>query len=275
MTPKGIVGCLDVSKNHDVAPHQLELKNRKSQPRPGASRMKHKIIKQVALLMFIAVGSTIITITYIFDRPVNPVDMRGIRENSYNAILLDFSAIKESTNFELKDRTVAHFDISSLWGDVSGSTLNLGILNLDPEPPPGKLEIYAFTGDGTVSTDELASGTLFRSLSGLSGNVQTVTIDISALLVSAIRNGDNYLSFNLRASDSDRYFLQSTIVGVTKNSGIESAGKVEGPTFIDLPNAATLGPGTLVLLGTVCLLGVGLVVIGVRKVVRRVARTGI
>jgi hypothetical protein len=210
--------------------------------------------------VLIVAASTVLSIMYFSDKRVDPVDMRGIREVSNNVILLGFSAIKETSGFELKDRTVAHFNINPLIGDVSGSTLNIGVLNLDPEPPPGTIDVYLFAGDGTVSTDELTTGGLFHSLSGLSGAVQTLTVDISALVTQANLNGDRFLSFNLRASDSDRYSLQSTIGGVTQISGIQSAGKAEGPTFIEHPNPIVLKPGRLALLGVVCHMGIGLVI---------------
>lgn len=225
--------------------------------------MKNEIIRQIVLLGLIVAGSAILVIMYFSDRRVDPVDMRGIRETSINPILLNFSAIKETSGFELIDRTVAHFDISSLMGDVSGSTLNIGILNLDPNAPTGILDVYVFAGDGTVSRDELTMGSLFHSFSGLSGVFQTLTVDISALLSEANLNGDSFLSFNLRATDSDRYFLQSTIVGVTQFSGLRSAGKAEGPTFIELPNAIVLKPGRLALLGIVGLMGIGLAVMDI------------
>jgi hypothetical protein len=222
--------------------------------------MKNEINKQIVLLMLIVAGSTILAVMYFGDRRVDPVEMRGIREDSYIPILLNFSAIKETSRFELKDRTVAHFDITPLTGDFSDSTLNIGILNLDPEPPPGILDVYVFSGDGTVSTDELNIGSLFHSFSGLSGVVQTLTVDISELLTTANLNGDSFISFNLRALNTDRYSLQSTIDGATQTSGLQSAGNAEGPTFIGIPYAIALKPSRLALFGLVVLMVIGLAV---------------
>jgi hypothetical protein len=166
---------------------------------------------------------------------INPEEMRGLRNGPVTegaTLLLDFSAVKTPT----EDRTVAHFDISGLTNDFISATLNIGINNIDPGAPQGTLDVYSFTGDGTVSIDEWALGSLFHTFSGIDGEVQTLTINIDTLLSSAITGGATYLSFNLRTTDSDRYWLNSTIGGVTSSiSG-------EGPTFmiVDAPPTVTI-----------------------------------
>ncbi len=185
-------------------------------------------------------------------------DMRGLRQLDDGIVIpLDFSAIKSAT----KDRTVVHFDIGSLWGDVSGSTLSIGILNLDPDLPAGTLDVYVFSGDGTVSVDEWNKGSLFHSFSSIEGELTTLTVDISALLLKAVSSGDNYLSFNLSTLDSDRYFLNSTIDDVTTTfgPGITFPTREEGPTFIYVPKA--------ILSRTLVILSVGLVSLGLVGIV--------
>jgi hypothetical protein len=167
---------------------------------------------------------------------ITPVEMRGLRDVGGGPFLLDFSAVKPQLPSGLIDRTVAHFDISGVT-TVSNATLNLGISHLDPDPPDGSLDVYVFSGDGLVSTDEWAAGTLAHTFSGISGQLSTLTVDITALFVAAVGNGDAYLSFNLGTVDSDRYWLSHTIGGV--------AGTTDGagPTFISLvpePSAALL-----------------------------------
>ena len=197
---------------------------------------------------------------------VKASDMRGLRQLDDGLVIpLDFSAIKSGT----EDRTVVHFDIGSLWGDVSGSTLGIGILNLDPDFPAGTLDVYVFSGDGTVSVDEWNKGSLFHSFSGIEGDLSTLTVDISELLLKAITSGDSYLSFSLSTLDSDRYFLNSTIDNRTTIFGpsITFPSSHEGPTFLYVPKAIL--PRTLAVLsvGLVCLGLVGIVLVRRRRTV--------
>ena len=129
---------------------------------------------------------------------IAPTEMLGLRSDS---LVLTFSAVKNPT----EDRTIAHFDISGLSGDVTGSTLNLGISNIDPNSPAGTLDVYSFAGDGTVSLDEWSTGSLFHNFAGIAGGYSTLTVDISTLLADAILDGDTYLSFNIRTTSSDRF----------------------------------------------------------------------
>ena len=211
----------------------------------------------VALLMILGTGAASAA-------NIKASDMRGLRQLDDGFVIpLDFSAIKSAT----QDRTVVHFDISSLWGDVSGSTLNIGIINLDPDLPAGTLDVYVFAGDGAVSIDEWNIGSLFHSFSGIDGELIMLTVDISALLLKAISSGDKYLSFNLSTLDSDRYFLNSTIDDVTTTfgPGITFPTREEGPTFINLPNAILSRTLAIFSLGVVSLGLVGIVLTRRRK----------
>lgn len=222
--------------------------------------MKRELGRKILLSSLVVVGIVLLAIVFFVDRRIDPVSMQGVRETSNNRILLNFSAIKESSNFDLKDRTIMHFDIGPLLGDFSGSTLNIGVLNLDAGPPPGVLNVFTFAGDGTVSTDQFAVGSLYHSFSNITGATQTLSVDISELLKAAHRNGDSFVSFNLRAPDTDRYSLQSTIDGATQASGLQFAGGVEGPTFIGFPYVIVFEPDRLALFGLAVLMG-GLVVV--------------
>jgi len=145
-------------------------------------------------------------------------DMRGLRQwNEEPVILLDFSAIKAGT----EDRTIAHFDINLLVDVLNTQVieLQLGLLNLDPGFSIGTIDIYVFIGDGIVSIDEWNTGNLYYSFSGIDDELTVISVDISEIFFEAISNGNTYLSFNFRTTNSDRYFLNSTIGGVTTSFG--------------------------------------------------------
>ncbi len=158
---------------------------------------------------------------------LDPTDMRGIRESAGCAplCLLDFSAVKGGT----EDRTIAHFDISGLGSPVTGATLELSMQNQDGATFPSTLDIYSFAGDGTVSTDEFNSGSLFTTLTGILGSPTQPSVDITSVLNTAIGNGDTYLSFNLRNEPGEGRFFLGHVIGGTFGTGSSA-----GPTFIDI-----------------------------------------
>lgn len=166
---------------------------------------------------------------------ISPDEMLGLR----NSVVLTFSAVK----YQTEDRTIAHFDISGLTSGITGATLNIGISNIDPAGDDGTFDVYSFSGDGVVSTDEWAVGSLYHSFSSLGSSFQTLTVGIDSILNTAIDNGDSFLSFNFRTADTDRYWLNSVTGGTTQSiSG-------EGPTFINIPTGSAPEPATIVLLG--------------------------
>jgi hypothetical protein len=164
---------------------------------------------------------------------ITPTDVTGLRsfDRGGNVLLLGFSAVKLGT----EDRTVAHFDISKF--PFLHSNLTIPLQNIDPGGPDGILEVYSFFGDGEVSTDEWSVGTFLTSFGGLTDEFQTVSVDIFDLLKTARTGHNQYLSFSLRAGNSDRYWLVDE-VGWPQISIISTSPSVPEP-------------------GTVFLLGVG------------------
>lgn len=166
-----------------------------------------------------------------------PSDITGLRsfDGGKNVLLLEFAAVNPFT----EDRTVAHFNISRTSRLLPSATLNIPIDNFDPEIPNGIFELYSFAGDGLVSIDEWDSGTPFYTFTSVSGEIQTLSIDISMLLKTAVDKEDHYLSFSFRAGNANRYFL-SEAVGLTDPS----------ISLIPLPSTIYLmGSGLLALAG--------------------------
>jgi len=175
----------------------------------GELVMNSKNVFAIATILFLSAMMKIEAAT------ITPTDMTGLRSFDGGEIifLLDFDAVKLGT----EDRTVAHFDISGLTGFLPNATLNIPIDNFDPGIPDGVFEIYSFAGDGVVSTDEWDAGTPFHAFTTVPGGNQTLSVDISVLLKTAVDNGDQYLSFSFRGGNTDRYWL-SDIAGLPEPS---------------------------------------------------------
>ena len=165
---------------------------------------------------------------------INAIDADGLRsfDNGVNVLLLGFTAVKPFFNFE--DRTVVHFDVSIFSGTVPMTTLDIPVDNIDAGDPTGIFNVYSFAGDGVVSGDEWDAGTLFHSFTGLEGDPETLSVDVTTLLQNSVDNNDPFLSFNFR-STQDRFNLS---VGGLDNATLEVA------------NAPVPEPGTMLLLGS-------------------------
>ena len=175
---------------------------------------------------------------------IDPHEMRGLRTGP---LLLDFSAVK----FPTEDRTLIHFSLDGYSGDTTGATLNLGINNIDQGSPAGTIDVYSFAGDGVTSPDEWGAGTLYHTFTGIGGGYDTLSVDIAVLLSSALLAGDDYLSFNLRTVDSDRYWLNSTIDGVTSSISGEGPTYIDAPSLVPVPAAGWLFVSALLVMGSI------------------------
>ncbi len=137
-----------------------------------------------------------------------PANMTGLRsfDDGRNVFLLGFDAVKTGT----EDRTVAHFDIGGLSGVLPSSLLSIPIRRFfDPGLPGGIFEVYSFSGDGVVSTDEWNVGSLIHTFTDIPAGVQLLSMDITELLQTAVDNGNSYLSFSFRGVlYTDRYDFQ-------------------------------------------------------------------
>jgi len=161
------------------------------------------ILKKLLILTFAITG---LLSSGLNAATITPADMTGLRsfDAGVNVLLLTFDAVKTGT----EDRTIAHFDISTLSGATLSAVLEIPINNIDPGLPAGTFDVYSFTGDGIVSIDEWNAGVLEQAFTGIEGGNQTLSLDITTLLLNSISNNDTYLSFNFRGGvGTDRYWL--------------------------------------------------------------------
>ncbi len=175
------------------------------------SNMPQKLGRKFhSVFSFAAVGLVVLA----FHSPVNAAslsatDIMGLRGPPFvttGVILLTFQSVKAT-----EDRVIAHYDISGFSVAPVAASLFIPVRNFDPSGADGTFDVYSFTGDGIVSTDEWNSGVLFQSFSGL-GQPGALTVDITSLMASAIGVGDSFLSFNFRVgSGLDRWFLGSPV----------------------------------------------------------------
>ncbi len=179
------------------------------------------ILKNV--LRFTLIGLMLAATSPAIAVDLQSTDATGLRSvnSGGSVILLTFMAVKG----QLEDRTILHYDISSLAG-TEAVTLVVPISNMDPGLPGGIFEVHAFSGDGTVSIDEWDSGSLIHTFTDLPGGTQTLELDVSAEVAAA----SNYISFNLRAGTGlDRYWLGSImsldnpVLSVETTTSISSA----------------------------------------------------
>lgn len=141
-----------------------------------------------------------------------PVDSTGLRtfDAGASVILLGFPAVKMPTATGFEDRTVAHFDLTAFSAPIPRTTLEIPVRNIDGGDPGGIFEVYAFPGDGLVSLDEWSRGILVHTFTGIEGDVQTLSVDVTRLVRFAVRRGVPFLGFGFRSAE-DRYQLGASV----------------------------------------------------------------
>lgn len=173
---------------------------------------------------------------------IDPIDMRGIRDVGGGPFLLGFGSVKITPD----DRTIAHFDISSV-GTYDTAELAIGIDQSFGNP--GTFAVSAFFGDGEVSPDEFPFGAVIATFSGIGLGPSNLKLDITSLLDGALSRGETILSFKfLNTNGIGQYFTAHVIDGVP--GSISGA----GPTFIALDEgiaAVPLPAGGLLLLAAI------------------------
>jgi len=104
--------------------------------------------------------------------------------------------------------TVVHFALATVHPDITVSILAVPLHNLDAGVPDGFIEVYAFQGDGAVSTNESLAGVLETTETGLTLEYEALTIDVTALVKAHVAGGSTFLAFRFVSPvGSDRFDL--------------------------------------------------------------------
>jgi hypothetical protein len=134
---------------------------------------------------------------------ISPTAAAGIRliftGDPKDPFLLSFLSIMAIT----EDRTVLEFDISEL-GGIEQAILVLPLRNLDSGGPIGIIDVFTYSGDGTITADEFFAGTLFTSFANNGDG--TASVDVTEAVQAS---ESNFLGFRLSTTTSDRYDLGS------------------------------------------------------------------
>jgi hypothetical protein len=179
---------------------------------------KSFLILFASLVVVGSIGSACVAAGGVADIVLGANQITGLRSfgsTTAGAFLLDFQAVKAGT----EDRVVAHFNLNSVTSDLNSAELRIPLAIWDPGPPLGTFGVYSFYGDGVVSPDEWAAGTLLQQFTNIDGNSSiTLRVDVTSAIKSGLTQGKPYLSFNFRGGPAfDRYFMGS-IVGLPDSS---------------------------------------------------------
>jgi hypothetical protein len=97
--------------------------------------------------------------------------------------------------------------------------------NIDDGGSEGIIDVFTYSGDGTITADEFFAGTLFTRF--VNNGDGTVSVDVTAAAQASVSAGDNFLGFRLSTTTGDRYFLGS-IVGLP-----DPTLRITGPPIIE------------------------------------------
>jgi hypothetical protein len=162
-------------------------------------------MKKLVTICLVYVGILLISPALAIEISINPTDARGIRNFGYGPFLLDFLSIDYFT----EDRTVIEFDLSSIGQSTPlSATLDLGIVNWDPSPPDGIIDVFTFKGDGVVTDNEYYAGEPNPFTHLVVGDVrELVRCDVTLAVQTSVTAGNQFLGFRLSTTTMDRYFL--------------------------------------------------------------------
>ena len=173
---------------------------------PASRSSRCRGVLQPAVLLLALVG-LVLPSAAMADFTINSTDARGIRDDGGGPFLLAFLAVKAGT----EDRTVLEFDISGLSGTLPPITLDLDLVNIDPGPPDGVMDVFVFTGDGVVTPDEFFAGGPTPFTSFVAATDALYPVDVTAAAQAAVDVGDSFIGFRLSTTDTDRFWLGSVL----------------------------------------------------------------
>lgn len=136
---------------------------------------------------------------------INPIDANALRLSAEKGpVVLDDLVILHS-NF-LIDRTILEFEVSSLDGGEQ-VFLDLHVDNADPGGIAGEIEVFGYFGDGIVTPSDFDTPGEFISSFFTPDTVAHEMIDVTSLIQESINSNEEFLTFRLSTTGTDRYGL--------------------------------------------------------------------
>jgi hypothetical protein len=127
---------------------------------------------------------------------------------------LDGSVVQALHTPLLEDRGIIEFDISKLSGRIKGAKLNLKVF-ASTGPYPFAVNVYAYPGDGLLSTSDWDRGTLLTTFS-YAGQT-SVTLEVTAALRALVASGATFAGFNFRFAVPSPISLNGPFVAFNSN----------------------------------------------------------
>jgi len=109
-------------------------------------------------------------------------------------VVLDGSVVQTLHVPSFEDRGIIEFNLSGLSQPILNVELVLPVFASNPFP--FTIDVFGYTGDGALTLSDWAQGSLLTSFSH-SGE-QTVTLDVTSFISSAVAAGDAFAGFNFR-----------------------------------------------------------------------------
>ena len=112
-------------------------------------------------------------------------------------VVLDGSVVQTLHVPAFEDRGIIEFDLSGLSQPILSVELVLPVFSSNPFP--FTIDVFGYAGDGVVTLSDWDQGSLLTSF--LYSGEQTVTLDVTSFIQSAVAAGDAFAGFNLRFAD--------------------------------------------------------------------------
>jgi hypothetical protein len=140
-----------------------------------------------------------VTVAPIVDGSVRDMDIYGIKDGTADSVI-DGGAIDVLNVPSMESRGIVEFSLSCLSGQIT-STAQLVLPVFDSGGPfPYGINVYSYAGDGNPTLSDWSAGFLLTSFT-YSG-AETVTLDATSFISSALTQGYLYAGFNFRFADA-------------------------------------------------------------------------
>jgi hypothetical protein len=168
----------------------------------------------LAILMMAVYGASASEVT------INPVDAKGIYYES-QGFIIDSLSVRKNSIYE--NRSLLEFDVSGLSGTVPHTTLDLSYGKFydgyyQVPPSDSIIDVFAYVGDGVVSTADFFAGGLTPFMSFVGDNDYEIgygyiRIDVTSAVQAVVAAGEQFIGFRL-STDTEAQFMAGWCIGV-------------------------------------------------------------